>query len=56
MESLETDLSLNKPSDVQSEVSTVSLLKATRLSMIMVVSAGLSGPPQEGIKKGVYHE
>lgn len=44
MESLETDLSWSKPRDVQSEESTVSLLE------------GLSGPSQEGIKKGVYHE
>lgn len=56
MESLETDLSWSKPSDVQSEESTVSVLEATRLSVIMVVSEGLSGPSQEGIKKGVYHE
>ena len=51
MESLEIDLSWSKPSDVQSEESTVSLLEATRLSMIMVVSEGLSGHLRRGLRK-----
>lgn len=51
MESLEIDLSWSKPSDVQSEESTVSLLEATWLSMIMVVSEGLSGHLRRGLRK-----